>query len=120
MKNLSFIVLSTLLFFSCSDENFSTNYEVKVGEEFTIELEANWSTGYSWHWTNNSQITLVDTVAREYYQRDSELTGSPGMESWRFIALTPGEDVIQFGYISPGSESSAPVESRSFTVGILE
>ena len=108
MKYLAIILASISLISSCvKEEGPEPDIMVRAGENFIVELEANWSTGYSWQWTNRNETTLVDTIDREYIPADTTL-GSRGLETWTFMALTPGDALLKFSYMEPGSAGYLP------------
>ena len=101
---------------ACEKEEQNGQIEVAVDDSFTIELRANWSTGYHWEWTNRDQVTIADTTGLEYQPDDPGLGGTPGKEVWTFRALMTGEERLIFQYRSPGSTGSG--ETREFTVTV--
>ncbi len=66
-----------------------------AGETITISLPSNPTTGYMWHPEFDSEfLQLVD---REFLSDSTEL-GSPGMETFDFLMLKPGETKVKMAY----------------------
>lgn len=101
-----------------------TNIVVSVDSpEFTIKLESNPTTGYSW-FLHEYNATLVQPVKREFIQGDKKLIGSPGYDLWTFKIkpagfIVPQQTTIRFAYARPweGSENSTQVAFHISTVG---
>jgi predicted secreted protein len=78
---------------SCEKQD---DYTISVGKIINLELEANWSTGYSWHWENKNEPNIVDTLKREYVE--GKKRGSTGKEIWTFIGKNKGKEKIALLY----------------------
>ncbi len=89
---------------------------VAVGQEFTITLEANPSTGYQWQLAKPPEKEIVQWVRSEYQHPDTKLIGAPGKEVWTFKGVGPGKTTIELHYLRPWEKNVAPVASRSFRV----
>jgi predicted secreted protein len=101
---------------ACEKEEQDDPIKVAEGDPFTIELRANWSTGYHWEWTNRDQITIADTTHLEYITDDPGVGGTSGTEIWSFEAGRIGEEILLFEYRPPGSTGSGVEETREFTL----
>ena len=76
-----------------SDE--AQTVEVKVGETFEWNLEANPSTGYSW------VVKTIEeglTLSSEFHT-DSDLCGAPGVQTLKISSSIPGEFRITAEYL---------------------
>jgi len=88
--------------------------DTEVEEYFSIELEANATTGYQWQVDFDKDfVELTD----QDYQVDSELIGAGGTEAFEFQALQTGETEITFVYSRPW-ESVQPLDTRVYQVTI--
>jgi predicted secreted protein len=96
MKTL-IVLLCTLLFNNCEKQNNDIDYQISINDTIDIELEANWSTGYSWYWLNKADVSIVDTLKREY-REDTNRRGATGVEIWSFIGKQKGECTITLVY----------------------
>ena len=79
--------------------------EVKANEEFSITLESNPTTGYSWEVEfDNNYLELTN---KEFIESASGgLIGSGGKEIFDFLVLEPGEVEITFSYLRPWEEEA--------------
>lgn len=68
---------------------------VQLGQNFTIDLEANFSTGYQWSANfNNNNLQLLNSSFQPY----RDIPGSGGIQRFEFKALSRGETNITFTY----------------------
>jgi inhibitor of cysteine peptidase len=87
--------------------------DARVGEEFSITLPTNPTTGYSWQIDVPEE--LLELVARAYV-RSSDLIGAGGQESVRLRPKATGEAIIVCRYRRPWEDHIA--EERRFVVRI--
>lgn len=78
--------------------------------EFTINLQSNPSTGYTWFVAGYSS-DLIEPVSETYIAPDKNMPGAPGIEQWVFRVkaeafIVPHKLIIKMSY-------SRPWESRS-------
>lgn len=121
MKKTSFI-LAFVLFCCVSVYSQNKNYgasdneiSVAVGEQFTITMSSNKTTGYSWSVgmiTDKSQVVVTGV---EYKVPDDVKTGQGGEEVWYFKAVAPGTAKIMMYYARPW-ENDKPVKENTFEV----
>ena len=66
--------------------------QCKVGEDFTISLEGNPSTGYNWDFQAGFDTTMVKFIKSETKStsQDENIVGDPSVFSWTFTALKEG------------------------------
>lgn len=101
-----------------------TNIAVSADSpKFTIKLESNPTTGYSW-FLHEYDVNLVQPLKREFKQGDKKLIGSPGYELWTFKIkpagfTVPQQTTIRFAYARPweGSENSTQAAFHVSTQG---
>ena len=87
--------------------------ETKKGDEFSVVLETNPTTGYQWEIDFDSDyIQLVD---REYLPTAPELIGSGGQETFNFLALKSGETEMIFSYLRIW-ENEPPIEEKIYNI----
>jgi len=87
-----------------------TSISLKNGENFTLQLRENPSTGYSWQLNLSEGLNLLD----DYYTQDlvPENTegeapeGVPGNHTWIIQAVAPGSQQVNGEYIRPWEEGS--------------
>ncbi|MFZ0010431.1 MAG: protease inhibitor I42 family protein [Halobacteriota archaeon] len=105
---------------TCTSSNVTQGNAVLVsqGQNFTIQLQSNPSTGYHWEPTyDNSTITLVNRafVSGVSTASTSLVTGAAGTDLVTFQGTKQGTSVITFNKISPSNETT---NSLSYTVVI--
>jgi predicted secreted protein len=87
--------------------------EVKVGDEFTMTLCSNPTTGHVWSNAIISQAGIVEQVGHRYLEPDGgdqpPAVGAAGKEVWRFKAFATGETLVSWEYFQPwdGGEKKA-------------
>ncbi len=91
---------------------------VNLGEEFTISLEANPTTGYDWEPIYDAHFLKLKGKKFEPVspQRpESSLPpGSPGKAVFTFIPIKPGQTTIKMVYQRPWEKT--PAQEETFTV----
>jgi predicted secreted protein len=70
----------------------------EVGKTFTVSLESNPTTGYSWTAEVDSEFLKV---ADDTYKSDSNLIGAGGVQTFEFEALKTGQTKITVKYMRP-------------------
>ena len=89
-NKVSFVVNSTM-----ENKKQDENITVKKGQEFTIILESNPSTGYQWIPTFNTSI--INLVSHNF-QASTKLMGSPGTDTFKFKATNQGTEPLKMIY----------------------
>lgn len=123
MKKTLFCFISAILLLAgCAASSSSAVYtdpdktiRVNVGQEFTISLEANPTTGYTWDAL--SPASWLQMVEKSYKADEPVLVGSGGVENFRFKALGQGKTVVNFVY--KRSWETTSLEQKSFTVEVI-
>lgn len=91
-------------------------YEYRIeGDEMTIELEENPSTGYAWVYTVQDEAALV-LVTDEFITGDEALLGASGTRRIVFKIVSEGTNEIAFRYV----RSFEPEEAGNEVVFELE
>ena len=84
------------------DPHQTGSLEVGIGEEFTVNLCSNASTGFQWiDVVEISDPDIVEQVSHEYIEpseKDDPPPGTAGSQLWKFKALTSGTSTISFEY----------------------
>ena len=89
--------------------------QVAVGEEFTIALAGNPTTGYAWQVRSDGQI--LELLGQEF-ELGGEGVGAGGLEVFHFRALATGETEIACEYRRPWDKETR--ETKRFRVSALE
>ncbi len=124
MKRLSALLVTAILVLSllagCGGAKTYTDegktIAASVGEEFTIALDSNPTTGYNWEETHDaSMLSLVE----DKYAPDEKakgLVGAGGTQYYRFKALNKGDTEVTLVYKRTWEEES--IEQKVFKVNI--
>lgn len=92
--------------------------DVAVGQEFTVTLASNATTGYHWELSAPLDEAVVRLIGSDYRAADTKLLGAPGKEVWTFQAVGPGQTVITLKYVRPWEKNVAPIETASYRVTV--
>jgi inhibitor of cysteine peptidase len=92
-----------------------TTITVAVGTRFTIELEENATTGYTWSSPEFDQKVLA-LSGDEYTLPEGAAIGGGGMRKFEFVARTAGRTVIRLGYRQPWMPNAPPEATFELTV----
>lgn len=71
--------------------------DLKTGDTFTIALEGNPTTGYSWE-VSGIDPAVVEQVGEPDFKSDSKLIGAGGMFTFTFKAVAPGSAPVTLVY----------------------
>ena len=92
--------------------------DVKVDDQFTISLEANPSTGYSWELTGPLDDKVVVELGSDHQAGEGTGVGVPGQQLFRFQAVGKGTATIGLQYVRPWETGVAPAKTSEFTVNV--
>ena len=92
--------------------------DVKAGDDFTISLEANPSTGYSWELTGPLDDKVVVELGSDHEPGTGTGVGVPGHQLFRFQAVGAGSATIGLQYVRPWETGVAPAQTSEFTVNV--
>lgn len=115
-----FIIFSTIYapeIVLTADDAFKT-LTVKSGAFFTIELESNPSTGYTWSYdiTNKDSVQFIKD---EYIPpQDANALSVSGLHRFVFRAMSDGMTSIKMKYEKAYAESKEPVQFRDFNITV--
>ena len=122
-NQMPLLVLILILFFSCSaqkplliskDKNNASVSVCKNGL-FTIALECNPSTGYSWNIVSIDS-TRAKLIADPAFTARDSLPGTSGTCFLEFKALKKGTNRIKLAYFQAFDSASVPQDSFAVTV----
>lgn len=88
---------------------------VQAGEEFSIALVSNPSTGFRWRMTLPKDQETVTFLGSSHVVSGEVMPGVPGKEVYKFKAVTPGETKADFVYERPWEPKTAPTR-KIFTI----
>lgn len=93
------------------------NIQAKTGEIFTIRLEANETTGYTWRGNERFDASCLALIDSTYQPGTPSLPGSGGSQQYRFRALRAGMTEIRLTY-KRSWETTSSDKTLVFTVRI--
>jgi predicted secreted protein len=107
---VSFVVNSTI-----ENRKQNENITVKKGQEFTIILESNPTTGYQWIPTFNTSI--INLVSHNFQPSTTKLMGSPGTDIFKFKATNQGTESLKMIY--KRSWEKEFVKEKAFVINVI-
>ncbi len=90
--------------------------ETEAGAEFTIALDSNPTTGYSWDFAEEIDPEILTLVDSRFQPPETRLKGAGGTQFWTFQALKPGRTEIALKYFRSWEKDVPPVREAVFTV----
>ena len=94
--------------------------ETRVGQDISIELEANATTGYQWELATPLDEKILRLVKSEYLPDKTGLVGSGGKQTWVLKALQQGKTPVSFKYSRPWEKNIPPAREESFSIVVKE
>jgi len=73
--------------------------EVKIGQEFVINLESNPNTSYHWQLAEPVNEDILQVIKSGYKSKIENLAGADGQGIWVFKAVKQGKTKISFKYM---------------------
>lgn len=105
------------------EKNDST-ITIKPGDQFTIQLDGNITTGYAWELEEINAELLRQVGEMEYREKsddsDQEIVGAPGEFFFTFEALKSGKTSLRLIYHRSFEEGVEPLETFTLTVNIAD
>jgi len=101
-----------------TEEESDTTISLKTGENFTLNLTENPSTGYAW------QVNVTDglKVVNDTYIEDpnpEKVVGISGTHSWIIEAITPGTQQINGIYKRTWENTTGTEDTFNLTVDVV-
>jgi inhibitor of cysteine peptidase len=115
---LVFVFLASFCFAEKSKQ--SKVIEAQAGQNFTIILKANATTGYQWQFAKPLDESIVQLISSEYLADKTKLVGAGGKQVWMFKALKAGQTNISFKYVRPWKKNTPPQNEESFVIVIKQ
>ncbi len=75
-----------------------------VGEELTVTLGSNPTTGFWWEYAEISDESVIKQVSHKFVGPETDVPGTPGQEVWTFEALKKGTVTTFLEYSRPWKE----------------
>ncbi len=93
-----------------------SSIQAAVGQEFTIILDSNPTTGYSWEFSSPPDEQIIELIDSSFQPPRTRLKGAGGKQLWIFRAAASGQTTISLKYIRPWEKGIPPVRTASFAV----
>jgi len=90
--------------------------ETEAGDEFTIALDSNPTTGYSWDFAGEYDGEVIELVDTRFQPPETRLKGAGGTQFWTFRALKPGRTEIALKYFRSWEKGVPPAREAVFAV----
>ncbi|HZT33653.1 MAG TPA: protease inhibitor I42 family protein [Bryobacteraceae bacterium] len=91
---------------------------VKAGEQFTVSLPSNRTTGYRWIMAGEPARDVVRLVREEYKAPGRAAAGAGGEERWTFQAVGPGSAKWRMLYARPWEKPARPGKELALAVRV--
>ncbi|MCX6165875.1 MAG: protease inhibitor I42 family protein [Ignavibacteriae bacterium] len=89
---------------------------VNKGDSFSIVLESNKTTGYSWQLGSNSDSNIVHFLSSDYNAPSTDMPGQGGKEVWTFKTESPGTVTIILQYLRPWEKDTPPARIKRYSI----
>lgn len=103
--------------FGAAPETVTESITINRGETFTITLDSNITTGYSWEVVCDKKYLKL--VSSAYIHPKTNLDGAGGQEEFVFKAFKKGTTKLTLNYRRPWEVGVDPIEQRIYRVTIL-
>jgi inhibitor of cysteine peptidase len=101
---------------SLDESSSGQQIEIASNGVFTVTLESNQTTGYSWELKEIGDTSILQKTSNEYIAPDTNLVGAGGQEVWTFKALKAGETTLTMEYSQPWERGDKANKTFSITV----
>ncbi|WP_440947641.1 protease inhibitor I42 family protein [Methanosarcina sp. T3] len=94
-----------------------TSISLNNGENFTLQLRGNPTTGYSWQLNVSEGLSILD---EDYAQDEApeESTGVPGTYTWIIQAVAPGTQQVNGIYMQQWENTTGTEDNFTLTVEV--
>ena len=96
----------------------SSPIDVSVGDTFTISLESNPSTGYTWELSGPLDDAVVVSLGSDHQAGESTAVGAAGHQLFTFKPVGKGSTTIGLQYVRPWETGVAPAQTSDFDVNV--
>ncbi len=118
---LALVLFTISVISGCSSKETAVVYteqsqiiNVNAGQEFTIALKSNPTTGYDWEYT--STYAWIQSLGKTYQSDNTGLIGSGGTDTFTFKAQSNGTATLVFTY--KRSWETTIADQKTFTVDV--
>ncbi len=121
---LILVLLAATLLTACGkgtvvsgEEMNGSKVTVTEGEELSVALNGNASTGYTWV-VQEVDGSILQLNGDPDYKADSNLVGSGGTYTYKFTALKTGTTTLKMAYLRTFEKDVAPVRTFDLNVTV--
>ena len=97
LLTLAVCLLGAKAAYANADINVETRTPA-LGQTFTVTLDQNATTGFSWLMVQNPDKKIVSLISDTYVAPNSKLVGASGKRTWKFKAHRSGQTTIRLWY----------------------
>lgn len=90
---------------------------VRTGENFSVTLQENASTGYQWTYTAAAGL---EKVGESVVPPKAGLVGAPSKKTWTFRAANAGNYTLQFAYARSWETGVAPAQTVTLRIKAID
>ena len=94
------------------------NVTLKKNQEFTISLNSNKTTGYSWQLNDSYDKKIINFINSDYKTPNSTRSGAPGQELWNFKAIEKGNITLQFTYSRTRANNTTSIDTKIIYISV--
>jgi inhibitor of cysteine peptidase len=91
---------------------------LRMGQELTVNLASNPSTGYHWFLASTANSILAN-LGKPTYKPGRAVPGAGGVESWTLRAAETGAQTLKFEYRRPWEKNTLPAKTLLFHVTVV-
>ncbi len=96
-----------------------------TGQTFTIKLQQNTTTGYSWSYKADPQLKFikeaeVSPIPASTNEKDAPIVAAPNDKVWTFKATKPGTYKVTFQYTRAWEKDAKPIETVVYTIKVSD
>lgn len=95
-----------------------TNVQINKGQEFTIKLSSNATTGYSWAVDDTYNKNVITKISNTYKAPNTDLAGAAGEEWWVFKGASAGTTSLTLNYARSWEGGVSPINSKTFNITV--
>ena len=120
LRNVMLAAMAALPVLAAEAEPAPIPVNLKVGQQTTVLLDGNPTTGYMWRLaaskTNNIVVSAELTCPAQ--ENSGFCCGFPTPTTLTLVALSPGKKVVRVIYARPWEKHKAPADTRTFVVTV--
>lgn len=102
-----------------ADIDATVKIVAEIGDDITITLESNPTTGYSWQLKEPFRKDILELESANYDPDKTGLVGSGGRELWTFVAIGEGVTSVTLIYKRPWEKGVKPAKEARFLIAVL-